>query len=180
MHAIKRLAALAVLLIAVPAGAADPDRRADVYREFRQASEAGDYETALPLARELTQLIEQADPMSQDLPTAYNNLGVAQFRTGELDAAERSFLRALEFLEATQGIASRKMISPLAGLGAVYAAQGQHARAADTLQRALAISRRADGLFNLGQLDILDALVRSYEAIGLLEGVERELRYALQ
>lgn len=180
MHAIKRLAALAVLLIAVPAGAADPDRRADVYREFRQASEAGDYETALPLARELTQLIEQADPMSQDLPTAYNNLGVAQFRTGELDAAERSFLRALELLEATQGIASRKMISPLAGLGAVYAAQGQHARAADTLQRALAISRRADGLFNLGQLDILDALVRSYEAIGLLEGVERELRYALQ
>ena len=180
MHAIKRLAALAFLLIAVPAGAADPDRRADVYREFRQASEAGDYETALPLARELTQLIEQADPMSQDLPTAYNNLGVAQFRTGELDAAERSFLRALELLEATQGIASRKMISPLAGLGAVYAAQGQHARAADTLQRALAISRRADGLFNLGQLDILDALVRSYEAIGLLEGVERELRYALQ
>ena len=180
MHAIKRLAALAVLLIAVPAGAADPDRRADVYREFRQASEAGDYGTALPLARELTQLIEQADPLSKDLPTAYNNLGVAQFRTGELDAAERSFLRALELLEATQGIASRKMISPLAGLGAVYAAQGQHARAADTLQRALAISRRADGLFNLGQLDILDALVRSYEAIGLLEGVERELRYALQ
>ena len=118
MHAIKRLAALAVLLIAVPAGAADPDRRADVYREFRQASEAGDYGTALPLARELTQLIEQADPLSKDLPTAYNNLGVAQFRTGELDAAERSFLRALELLETTQGIASRKMISPLAGLGA--------------------------------------------------------------
>jgi tetratricopeptide (TPR) repeat protein len=120
MHAIKRLAALAVLLTAVPAGAADPDRRADIYREFRQASEAGDYGTALPLARELAQLIEQADPLSKDLPTAYNNLGVAQFRTGELDAAERSFLRALELLEATQGIASRKMISPLAGLGAVY------------------------------------------------------------
>jgi tetratricopeptide (TPR) repeat protein len=180
MHALKRLAALAALLIAVPAGAAEPDRRADVYQGFRQASEAGDYETALPLAQELTQLIEQADPLSRDLPTAYNNLGVAQFRTGDTVAAERSFLRALELLETTQGIASRKMISPLAGLGAVYAAQGQHARAADTLQRALAISRRADGLFNIGQLDILDALVRSYEAIGLLEGVERELRYGLQ
>jgi tetratricopeptide (TPR) repeat protein len=180
MHALKRLAALAVLLIAVPAGAAESDRRAAIYQEFRQASEAGDYATALPLAQELTQLIEQADPLSKDLPTAYNNLGVAQFRTGELEAAERSFLRALELLEATQGIASRKMISPLAGLGAVYAAQGQHARAADILQRALAISRRADGLFNAGQLDILDALVRSYEAIGLVEGVERELRYGLQ
>ena len=177
-----RLASLAILLTvaSLSAASAETDRRTEAYLEFRQAFEAGDYQSALPLAEEVTRLTEQTDPLSKDLPTAYNNLGVVQAKTGDQEAAERSFSRALELLEVTQGIASRKMISPLLGLGAVYTAQGQHARAADVLQRALAISRRADGLFNLGQLDILDALVRSYEAIGALDGVENELRYAVQ
>ena len=177
-----RKAMLAVLLIAAsaPALSADMDRRAAVYGEFRQAFAAGDYASALPLAQEMTRLIEQANPLSKDLPTAYNNLGVVQFRTGDPEAAEDSFGRALELLESSEGIASRKMISPLVGLGAVYAARGEQARAVEVLQRALAISRRADGLFNLDQLEILDALVRSYQATGMLEGVENELRYALQ
>jgi tetratricopeptide (TPR) repeat protein len=182
MHRLTRLTLLAVLLIAAAAPAMSKvmGRRAEVYQEFRQAFAAGDYASALPLAEEMTRLIEEADPSSKDLPTAYNNLGVVQFRTGDEESAEQSFTRSLELLEATEGIASRKMISPLVGLGAVFAAEGQQARAADVLKRALAISRRADGLFNLGQLEILDALLRSYEAIGALEGVESELQYALQ
>jgi tetratricopeptide (TPR) repeat protein len=182
MHRLTRTALLTVLLIAAagPALSADIDRSAEVYRQFRQAFAAGDYASALPLAREMTGLIEQADPLSSNLPTAYNNLGVVQFRTGDRAGAEQSFRHALELLETTEGIASRKMIAPLVGLGAVYAALGEQAQAAEVLQRALAISRRADGLFNLDQLEILDALVRSYEATGMLGAVERELRYALQ
>lgn len=173
---------LAVLLVAasVPAVAAVSDRQAEVYREFKEAFAAGDYPSALTLAHKMVHLIEESDPLSKDLPSAYNNLGVVQYRTGDREAAEHSFNRSLELLETTEGIASRKMISPLVGLGMVYVAEGQQAKAADVLQRALAISRRADGLFNPGQLEILDALVRSYEASGQLEGVERELRYALQ
>ena len=186
MHPIRQHLATAVLLAttlgAIPtaAGAQEDGRRAELYDQFRQVFAAGDYASALPLAQELAQLIEDTEPLSSELPTAYNNLGVVQFRTGDTAAAEQSFGRALELLEATQGIASRKLISPLAGLGAVYAAQNQHARAADVLQQALGISRRADGLFNLDQLDILEALIRSYDAIGALEGVDREQRYALQ
>ena len=182
MYGLGRLLAFAVLLAAasVAAGGAETDRRADVYQQFRQAFAAEDYKTALPLAAELTRLLEQADPLDGQLPTAYNNLGVVQFRSGDVAAAERSFVHALDLLEATQGIASRKMISPLAGLGAVYAAQGRHAQAADVLQRALGISRRANGLFNLDQLDVLNALIRSYEALGAQDDIDREQRYALQ
>ena len=151
-----------------------------VYEDFRREFSAGRFEAALPKARELVALIESDNPLSDELPTAYNNLGVVQFRTGDLPGAEASFGRALELLEQTQGIASRRLVSPLAGLGAVYASQGQHARAVDALQRAIGISRRADGLFNLGQLDLLDAVIRSYETLGILEGIERELRYQLQ
>jgi tetratricopeptide (TPR) repeat protein len=164
---------------AAPAPSAT-DTRDALYEEFRRDYSAGRYEAALPRARELVTLIERDDPLSDELPTAYNNLGVVQLRVGDLQGAEASFGRALELLEQTQGIASRRLVSPLAGLGAVYAAQGQNARAVDVLQRAVGISRRADGLFNLGQLDLLDAIVRSYESLGLLEGIERELRYQLQ
>lgn len=164
---------------AAPARAA-AEARAAVYEDFRRDYSAGHYEAALPKARELVELIERDDPHSDELPTAYNNLGVVQVRTGDLVGAEASFGRALELLEQTQGIASRRLVSPLAGLGAVYAAQGQNARAVDVLQQAVGISRRADGLFNLGQLDLLDAIIRSYESLGLPEGIERELRYQLQ
>jgi tetratricopeptide (TPR) repeat protein len=156
------------------------EARAAVYEEFRRDYSAGRYAEALPRAQELVTLLERDDPLSDELPTAYNNLGVVQVRTGDLAGAEASFGRALELLEQTQGIASRRLVSPLAGLGAVYAAQGQNARAVDVLQRAVGISRRADGLFNLGQLDLLDAIIRSYESLGVLEGIERELRYQLQ
>ena len=164
-----------------PAGQpSEEERLAIAYEEFQREFSAGRFEAALPRAEELVKLIEARDPLSDELPTAYNNLGVVQFRTGNTAGAEVSFSRALDLLEQTQGISSRRLVSPLAGLGATYAAQGQHARAVDVLQRAIAISRRADGLFNLEQLNILDAVIRSYEALGVHEGIERELRYELQ
>jgi tetratricopeptide (TPR) repeat protein len=176
------LAALLALSATGPsaAGPAEERSQGSVYDAFRQEFDAGRYETALPLARELVTLMEAEPTAADQLPTAYNNLGVVQFRSGDTAAAEASFDRALELLEATQGIASRRLVSPLAGLGAVYAAENQHARAVEVLQRAIAISRRADGLFNLQQLELIDALVKSYEALGASEAVELEYRYALQ
>lgn len=154
--------------------------RLALYEAFLKEFSAGNYAAALPRARELVEWIEANEPLSDELPTAYNNLGVVQFRTDDVAGAEASFSRALDLLEQTQGIASRRLVSPLAGLGAVYAAQDQHARAVDVLQRAIGISRRADGLFNLDQLDLLDAVIRSYEALGVYEGIEREMRYQQQ
>jgi len=151
-----------------------------VYQAFQREFEADRFEESLPLAKELVELLEEQVPPSDQLPTAYNNLGVVQWRLGDLTAAEASFTRSLELLEQTQGIASRRLVAPLGGLATVYAEQGQHARAADALQRAIAVNRRAEGLFNLQQLDLLEQLVRSYEALGAVEGVDRELRYMLQ
>jgi len=158
----------------------DEDRRVETYERFRGLFDAGKYEEALPLAQSLVRLTEAADPQHEELPTAYNNLGVVQFRVGNLEAAESSFDTALEMLEKTEAISSRRLISPLAGLGAVYAASGQPARAADVLHRAIAISRRANGLFNVDQLELIEALVAAYETLGNLEGIERERRYELQ
>jgi len=77
----------------------DEDRRVETYERFRALFDAGKYEEALPLAQSLVGLTEAADPQHEELPTAYNNLGVVQFRLGDLDGAESSFDTALETLE---------------------------------------------------------------------------------
>lgn len=180
---------LAMVLLALgplpPSSRAEGDdpqviERQAVYDAFLREFEAGRYEAALPLARQLVGMFEAQAPHSEQLPTAYNNLGAAQWRTGDTAGAGKSFSRALELLEQSQGIASRRLIAPLAGLATVYAEQGDHARAVESLQRAVAISRRAEGLFNLQQLDLLEPLVRSLESLGVTGGVEKELRYMLQ
>lgn len=159
---------------------ADSVDRADAYGEFRRLFAAGQYQEALPYARLIVRLTERDPELAPDLPPAYNNLGVVQLRAGDPTAAEASFKRALDLLSASQGVASPGLIAPLAGLGSVYAARGQHALAADALYQAISISRRAHGLFNLDQLDLVEALVRSYEMVGNLPGVDRERRYAVQ
>jgi len=148
--------------------------------EFRRLFAGNQFAEALPFAERVVQLTEGVDPNDNELPVAYNNLGVVQLRVGDLDAAEASFRRALELLEDRVGIVSRRLIAPLAGLGAVHAARGNHALAADSLQRALAVSRRANGLFNIGQMELLESLIENYEAVGNKPGVERERRYAVQ
>ena len=95
-------------------------------------------------------------------------------------AAEAATASRSSCSKATQGISSRRLVVPLAGLGAVYAAQDQHQVAAELFDRALAVSRRADGLFNLQQLPLIDQAADSRYAINDFGGAEREHLYALK
>ncbi|MBP6513554.1 MAG: tetratricopeptide repeat protein [Steroidobacteraceae bacterium] len=115
-----------------------------------------------------------------ELPKALNALGALQLRAGDFAGAENSFRRSLELAEASGGIASPQLIPPLKGLGSAYAGQNRHDRAAAEFQRALAVSRRIDGLFNLQQLDILEPLIASLVASGDYAGAERERLYSVR
>lgn len=186
MNALLQRFTLACVLACVPAAAVaqlvrpgDEERMA-LHEEFRRLFAEQRYAEALTFAQRVVQMTEDNASLADELATAYNNLGAAQVRVGDLDAAEASFGRALEQLEDRVGIVSRRLIGPLAGLGAVHAARGNPALAADALQRALAISRRANGLFNLEQMELLESLVEQYLAVSNGAGVERERRYAVQ
>jgi tetratricopeptide (TPR) repeat protein len=169
-----------------PAVAGTPDlaaleaERVRQYDQFKALVAESRYAEAVPLAREVLRLTEIIDPHHEDLPTAWNNLGVAQLRAADPKAALESFGKALDLVESTQGIGSRRLIGPMAGLGAAYNAMGQPAQAAEQFERAIAVSRRASGLFNLEQLDLMDALIKAYSAVGFTDGIDRERRYALQ
>jgi tetratricopeptide (TPR) repeat protein len=156
------------------------DPRMEAYEQFRGFYDTAHFEEALPFARRVVELSEADPERSYELPIAYNNLGATQYQLGDYKAAEASYVKSLEVLEASQGISSRRLIVPLAGLGAVYAATDQHQLAAQLLDRALAVSRRSNGLFNLAQLPLIEQVADSRYAINDFNGVERELLYALK
>ena len=156
------------------------DSRMDVYQEFHQLYGLARFEEALPYAKRVVELSEADEERDRELPIAYNNLGATQYHLADYPAAEVSYRKSLELLESTQGISSRRLVVPLAGLGAVFAAQGQHQVAADLFDRALAVSRRADGLFNLQQVPLIDQAADSRYASRDYAGAEREHLYALK
>jgi len=131
------------------------DPRMEAYAQFRDLYEKSRFDEALPYAKSVVELSEADPERDHELPIAYNNLGATQYQLGDYVGAEASYKKSLELLESTQGISSRRLVVPIAGLGAVFAAKDEHALAAELFDRALAVSRRSDGLFNLQQLPLL-------------------------
>lgn len=156
------------------------DSRLEAYQRFRTLYEDSRFEEALPYARQVVELSEHGEDPDYELPIAYNNLGATQYQLGDYAGASDSYRKSLDMLEATQGISSRRLIVPLAGLGAVFAAQEQYPAAAELYERALAVSRRADGLFNLQQLPLIKLAADTKYAISDYGGAEREYMYALK
>jgi tetratricopeptide (TPR) repeat protein len=164
----------------VIAGGLPLDPRMEAYDQFRALYDTARYAEALPFAQRVVELSETESDRDYELPIAYNNLGATQFNLNDFAAAEASYRTSLEMLEASQGISSRRLIAPLAGLGSAHAALDQHAIAAAYFDRALAVSRRAEGLFNLEQLPLIEQAASSRFAIGDFSGVEHERQYALK
>jgi len=156
------------------------DERSEAFEQFRRYFDAGQYYEALPFAQRVLELSEARADRHLEAPTAYNNVAATQFHLGEYDAAAENFRKSLDLVEASQGIASRRLIIPLTGLAAVRVAQDQRGMAAELYARALAVSRRADGLFNLDQLPLIDQAAHNLTVLTDYEGAEQEYRYALK
>jgi tetratricopeptide (TPR) repeat protein len=156
------------------------DSRLEAYQQFRSLYEASRFDEALPHARQVVELSEHGEDPDYELPIAYNNLGATQYQLGDYAGANASYRKSLDMLEATQGISSRRLVVPLAGLGAVFAAQEDHKAAAELYERALAVSRRADGLFNQQQVPLIKLSADSRYAISDYGGAERDYMYALR
>ncbi len=162
------------------AGLPPPDLRMAAYDQFRAMYDTARYEEALPFAARVVELSENGADRDYELPIAYNNLGATQLKLNDYAAAEKSYRKSLDLLESSGGISSRRMVVPLAGLGAAYAAIDQHLLAVDQYQRALAVSRRSDGLFNLSQLPLIEQSAESRYAIEDFKGVESDRMYTLK
>ena len=169
------------LVVMVPAAAVTDADRLEVYHQFRAAFDAHHYQDALPLAEKVVALTEeQYGGKDRALVNPLANLGTTQYRLGDYKNAETTYLRSVKIVEESGGNADRLLLRPLHGLGATYYATGQYEDASIALKRALDLSRNLDGLFNAGQVAILDPLIASLVTLERHEEAERDYQYLVR
>jgi tetratricopeptide (TPR) repeat protein len=107
-------------------------------------------------------------------------LGNALYGKGNLVAAEKAFQEALDLTGKYTNRSSARLVDPLRGLGFTLAAQGKHERAIPYMDRALLLSRRSTGLFNVSQEGLLRQLANSLAITGSPVEGEKHMLYLLR
>ncbi len=175
------LGAAAILLAALPALAVSDAERLEVYKEFLANFNAKKYADAQPLAEKLVSMTEtQYGPEELQLTTPLANLATVHFKQGHFPAAIEHYQRSLRILQSKSTIGDKQQIVPLHGLGVSFLGARDPESAVIALKRAADLSRNTDGLYNIGQVEFIDALVEAYAATGRYAEAEKESLYALR
>src|SRR6188768_1910409 len=172
--------AIAVAFPLAALAVSDTERIA-VYREFRAQYDAKKYAEAQPLAERLVELTE-AQYGSEELPLTnpLTNLATVHYKLGHYAAAIENYQRTLRILQAKSTLADKQQIRPLHGLGVSFMGANDPESAVVALKRAADLSRNTDGLFNINQIEFIDALIDAYEASGRYPDAEKEALYAMR
>jgi tetratricopeptide (TPR) repeat protein len=184
MGSVKNLGWLSVTLVAglfPPAFAVNDAERVAVYREFRTQFDAKQYAAAQPLAERLVQLTEEQYG-AEELPLTnpLTNLATIHYKLGNYPAAIENYQRTLRILQAKSTLADKAQIRPLHGLGISFMGANDYESAVVALKRAADLSRNTDGLYNIGQVEFIDALIEAYAATGRWNEAEKESQYAMR
>jgi len=172
-----------ILAFALPlqALAVTDDDRLAVYKEFRVQFDSRQYAAARLLAERLVQLTEeQYGPDELPLATPLTNLATVNYKLGNFPVAIENYQRSLRILQSKSTIADKQQIRPLHGLGVSFLGASDPQSAVVALKRAADLSRNTDGLFNIGQVEFIDALIDAYAGSGRFAEAEKESQYAMR
>ena len=175
------LGAATILAAALPALAVTDADRTSVYRDFLTHYQAKQYAEAQPLAEKLVALTEeQYGPEDLQLTNPLTNLATVHYRQGHFPQAIEAYQRTLRILQAKSTIADKQQIVPLHGLGVSFLGNRDPESAVIALKRAADLSRNTDGLYNINQVEFIDALIDAYAATGRYVEAEKESLYAMR
>jgi tetratricopeptide (TPR) repeat protein len=175
------LGAATILAAALPAMAVTDADRTSVYREFLTHYQAKQYAEAQPLAEKLVALTEeQYGPEDLQLTNPLTNLATVHYRQGHFPQAIEAYQRTLRILQTKSTIADKQQIVPLHGLGVSFLGNRDAESAVIALKRAADLSRNTDGLYNINQVEFIDALIDAYAATGRYVEAEKESLYAMR
>lgn len=150
------------------------------YADFKRLFEAGEHAAAVEQARKVVDLAEQGGAGGEELTVAVMNLGLAERMAGDYVAAESSYQRAIGLIEASGRITSPRYARAHAGLALTLHDAQRHDLAAPAFDKAIALNRRAEGLFNDDQLPLLEKQADSLTELGRAEEALQAHRYALR
>ena len=175
------LGAATILAAALPALAVTDADRTSVYRDFLTHYQAKQYAEAQPLAEKLVALTEeQYGPEDLQLTNPLTNLATVHYRQGHFPQAIEAYQRTLRILQTKSTIADKQQIVPLHGLGVSFLGNRDPESAVIALKRAADLSRNTDGLYNINQVEFIDALIDAYAATGRYVEAEKESLYAMR
>lgn len=170
-----------VQLAAQPLLAAPPVVAPPSQQEYWARFDRRDWDAAIASAEQLVAALRPATPATAlSLSETLSLLGNAQLGKSNLVAAEAAFTESVSLAEQQAGSGSARLVDPLRGLGYTLAAQGKHAQALPYMDRALILSRRNSGLFDISQLGLLRQLTTSLTVLGQPIDAERHMLYLLR
>jgi len=180
-RALLLVTALATLLCLPDTRIAWAGERPESQQEYWSQVDQRDWSAAVEAAQRLvTAARTKARQHPLDLAAALTLLANAHFGTADYASAEVAYAEALDIVQAHASSTSIRLIEPLRGLGYALAGAGRHAEAIPHLQRALLITHRSLGLFDISQQGILQQLAASLTRTGQAPEAERQMLYLLQ
>jgi tetratricopeptide (TPR) repeat protein len=174
MAAVALFGSLAADAQSVAASNARPQEAASL-EQLRQTRDAlsvvTEYKAALHPAEQIVAKLE--DRGDADISLDLLRLASIQADLKDYDAAEMSYLRAIERLEDQKGQYSPALIGPYHALGRMYNEARRFDEALVALEHARWISRRSHGLFNTEQSEMIDDMTAAYVETGNMEEADR-------
>lgn len=122
--------------------------------------EARDFDAA---RRPAEDVVADADAANYE---DYARLGRIQAELGEFDAAELSYLTAIDAVRAAEGDLSITLVDLYRGLGRAYIRSARYPEAITALEQGQHITQRHLGLFNTEQTALIDDITTAYLGAG--------------
>ena len=123
---------------------------------------------------------EQYGAEELPLTTPLTNLATVHYKLGNYPRPSRTTSAPCASCRPSRRIADKPQIRPLHGLGVSFMGANDPESAVVALKRAADLSRNTDGLFNIGQVEFIDALIDAYAATGRFVEAEKESLYAMR
>ena len=155
--------------------------RPESQQEYWARVDQQDWDAAVAAAEKLV-TVARAKARQRPLALADALTLFADAHLGKADyaSAEAAYEEALNIVQAHVSATSSRLVEPLRGLGYSLAGAGRDLEAVPYLQRALLITHRNQGLFDVAQRGILQQLAVSLTRSGQAAEAEHQMQYLLK
>jgi len=136
-----------------------------IYQTLWNFMDEGNYQSALPLAEKVVDLIPRVRHARQSEHAAsFHNLALVQKQLGLFRESERNFKNSVRVFEKVFGQQGSSLIKPLEHLGSLYYQVGDYSKSELAFRRVQHIMHRNGGVNTLDQLPIVEGISRIYVA----------------
>ncbi len=137
------------------------------FEAYKSAIEVSSYDEADTLAKRMIELsIGVYGLQSHEAAKSLSNLGLAQQRNKEFEAASLNFSTAIDIIEQLEDRLHEGLVNPLRGLGAAQLGIGRPDLARVTFDRAVHITHVNEGPHNKDQIRVLEDLAETHLTMG--------------